>query len=121
MFVAKKDPKSNAIFVVPGSFHPALYVNTIYVLNFRWIWGNDTEECLVQPSGVKALIKYRHCMEPEGCMIYWDDHSFRVTLDNAQKGIAPGQVATLYLGDWCLGCGVITGAEFHERPLDHGV
>ncbi|KIM62049.1 hypothetical protein SCLCIDRAFT_15904 [Scleroderma citrinum Foug A] len=111
MFVAKKDPKENAVFVVPGSFHPALYVNTIHVENFSWIWTDSFPDDL-QTCGMKAQIKYRHCMECEGCVVYRNEHGLRIMLDAPQKGIAAGQVATLYLGDWCLGCGIIDGAEF---------
>lgn len=85
MFVAKKDPKRNAIFVVPGSSvkcpfipslsftirsrHPALFVNTIHVQNFNWIWSDNIPDDLLT-LGMKAQIKYRHCMESEGCIVY---------------------------------------------------
>ncbi|KAL4077193.1 tRNA-specific 2-thiouridylase [Scleroderma yunnanense] len=111
MFVAKKDPNQNAIFVVPGSFHPALYVNAINIEKFRWIWTNHIPEDLFQTSGMKAQVKYRHCMESEGCAVYRHERGLRIILDVPQKGIAAGQVATLYLDDWCLGCGIIDGAE----------
>ncbi|KAI6109608.1 tRNA-specific 2-thiouridylase [Pisolithus sp. B1] len=112
MFVAKKDLKTNAVFVVPGSYHPALHVNTIHVSNFEWIWTDSPPEGLQQSSGVAAQVKYRHCMESEGCVVHRDGDGLRLTLDVPQKGIAPGQVATLYLQDWCLGCGVIDEPEF---------
>ena len=43
-----------------------------------------------------------------------NEHGLRVVLDVPQKGVAEGQVATLYLGDWCLGCGNIDSAEFTD-------
>ncbi|KAI6127674.1 hypothetical protein EV401DRAFT_1932614 [Pisolithus croceorrhizus] len=51
-------------------------------------------------------------MTAEGCVVHWDGDGLRLTLDVPQKGIAPGQVAALYLQDWCLGCGVIDETEF---------
>lgn len=107
MFVAKKDLETNTVFVVPGSHHPALNVNTIHVSNFDWIWAGSPPVGLQQSSGMTAQVKYRHCMESEGCVVHRDGSGLRLRLDVSQKGIAPGQVATLYLQDWCLGCGVI--------------
>lgn len=114
MFVAKKDPETNTVFVVPGSHHPALHVNTIHVSDFDWIWTDSPPKGLQQPSGMTAQVKYRHCMESEDCVVHGDENGLRITLGAPQKGIAPGQVAVLYLHDWCLGCGVINGAEFKE-------
>ncbi|KAI6036394.1 tRNA methyl transferase-domain-containing protein [Pisolithus microcarpus] len=76
---------TNTVFVVPGSPPVGLQ----------------------QSSGMTAQVKYRHCMESAGCVVHRDGSGLRLRLDVPQKGIAPGQVATLYLQDWCLGCGVI--------------
>ncbi|KAI6045635.1 tRNA-specific 2-thiouridylase [Pisolithus marmoratus] len=112
MFVAKKDPETNTVFVVPGSHNPALHVNIIHVSNFDWIWTDRPPKELQQPSGMTAQVKYRHCMESEGCVVHRDENELRITLGVSQKGIASGQVVALYLHDWCLGCGVIDSAEF---------
>ncbi|KAG6376402.1 tRNA-specific 2-thiouridylase [Boletus reticuloceps] len=123
MFVAKKDPRANVIFVVPGADHPALYVEGIRVRNFHWIWADD-EPPEVRPSGLKAHIKYRHCMTDVPCTVHrWvlctslfkfgsltacrDTYGLHIIFHTPQKGIAPGQIATIYAEDWCLGCGVI--------------
>lgn len=39
----------------------------------------------------------------------------RIVFDEPEKGIAEGQVAVLWDGDWCLGCGTINGME-HAAP-----
>lgn len=31
----------------------------------------------------------------------------RIVFDEGQKAVAVGQVAAVWDGDWCLGCGVI--------------
>ncbi|KIJ69208.1 hypothetical protein HYDPIDRAFT_185069 [Hydnomerulius pinastri MD-312] len=111
MFVAKKDPETNTIFIVPGAHHPALFVRTLRVSDFNWIWANSPPVEISQPSGLKARIKYRHCMTDSPCTVYRDDRMMRMVFDEPQRGVAPGQIATLYLEDWCLGCGVIDFAE----------
>lgn len=35
----------------------------------------------------------------------------KIVIDILQHGGAPGQVAALWDGDWCLGCGTITKTE----------
>lgn len=39
------------------------------------------------------------------------DGTMRITFDKPQKAVAPGQIAVIYVGDWCLGCGIITQTE----------
>jgi len=34
-----------------------------------------------------------------------------ITINEPQKGVSPGQVAAVWLGDWCLGCGTITSTD----------
>ncbi|KAF8121668.1 tRNA methyl transferase-domain-containing protein [Boletus edulis] len=56
MFVAKKDPRANIIFVVPGADHPALYVEGIRVRDFHWIWADGEPPEVSRPSGLEAHI-----------------------------------------------------------------
>ena len=43
-----------------------------------------------------------------GCDATWDGPArLRITMDEADTGIAPGQFGVLYEGEVCLGCGVI--------------
>ena len=104
--------------------HPALYVESIRVRDFRWIWADDEPWQVSQPCGLKARVKYRHCMTDVPCTVHrWvvqnaprsirslipcrDTRGLHVLFRTPQKGIAPGQIATVYVDDWCLGCGVI--------------
>ncbi|KAF9227589.1 5-methylaminomethyl-2-thiouridylate-methyltransferase [Gyrodon lividus] len=111
MFVVKKDPETNTIFIAPGADHPALYFKNICVSDFSWIWADSPPEEVLQPSGLKARMKYRHCMTDIACTVYHDDLGMRITFDQPQRAVAPGQIATIYLEDWCLGCGVIDSSE----------
>ncbi|KAH7889484.1 tRNA-specific 2-thiouridylase [Phlebopus sp. FC_14] len=107
MFVSKKSPQTNMIYVVPGRNHPALYFTKLRLSAIHWIWDSDTPKDLTKPSGCQARIKYRYCMDDEPCTIYQDERGICITFDKPQNMAAPGQVAAIYLEDWCLGCGVI--------------
>lgn len=103
--------------------HPALYVESIRVRDFRWIWADDEPREVSQPCGLEARVKYRHCMTDVPCTVHrWvvhhpcsiqslipcrDTRGLNIIFRTPQKGIAPGQIATIYSRDWCLGCGII--------------
>ena len=37
----------------------------------------------------------------------WSDNAVQITFDEPHKAVAKGQIAVLYDGDLCLGCGTI--------------
>jgi tRNA-specific 2-thiouridylase len=55
------------------------------------------------------LCKLRHGPELTGCDIEWiaSARTIRVTLDEPDRGVAPGQFAVFYDGEVCLGSGKI--------------
>ena len=91
MFVTRKKPETNTILVVPGAYvvpivylprcsvshrdHPALYVASIRVRDFHWIWA-DGEPREVSQLGLDARVKYRHCMTDVPCTVYRWVHTF---------------------------------------------
>ncbi|KAI0080508.1 5-methylaminomethyl-2-thiouridylate-methyltransferase [Panus rudis PR-1116 ss-1] len=112
MYVAEKNPKTNDIFIVPGSQHPALFAHQIQARNWTWIWRNSPPKGIESSEGVKLSLKHRHCMSPVQCVARCVDggDSITITCDEPQHGVAAGQVAVLYDGDWCLGSGIIEKA-----------
>lgn len=44
------------------------------------------------------------------------DTLVEISFRQPQKAIAPGQVAVLWDGDWCLGSGTIVGAASEHSP-----
>ncbi|KAG2146213.1 tRNA-specific 2-thiouridylase [Suillus clintonianus] len=106
-FVVKKDIPKNIIYVVSGTDHPALYAQSLTVRDWTWIWADSPPKELVNPGGLKAGIKFRHVMSDIGCSVYSDNGHIRIDFDEPQKAVAPGQVATVYIENWCLGCGTI--------------
>ncbi|OBZ65692.1 tRNA-specific 2-thiouridylase MnmA [Grifola frondosa] len=112
MFVAKKDPVKNEIYVVPGSDHPALSCNSIWANEWEWIW-KDSPPAGIEDQGFRARMQFRHRMLDVPCVVRRRsvDGMIHITFQQPQTGIAQGQVAAVWEGNWCLGCGVIVETE----------
>ncbi|KAJ7679011.1 tRNA-specific 2-thiouridylase [Mycena polygramma] len=112
MYVARKDIPTNTIFVAPGR-DPSLYSSGVRVSDFAWIWPDSPPDKLL--DGVRLSVQIRHRMRPVLSTVKTHNSDGRTDVDIAfeepLKGVASGQVAALWDGDWCLGCGIITVAE----------
>ncbi|TFK46652.1 5-methylaminomethyl-2-thiouridylate-methyltransferase [Heliocybe sulcata] len=108
-FVADKDVAKNIVYVVQGGDHPALYRNRMNVRDFEWIWPDSPPLAVFDHiNGFKTRLKHRHMMETvPATMVRLDDKRMTISLDQPEKGIAPGQTVSVYHGDWCMGCGVV--------------
>ncbi|RDB22190.1 tRNA-specific 2-thiouridylase MnmA [Hypsizygus marmoreus] len=112
LFVARKDPSQNIIYVVPGKDHPSLYSSGIQIQNFAWIWADTPPLPIFTEEGFRARVKHRHRMESVLCTVRSPDkdpHGLLIEFDELEQGVAAGQVAALWdaEGDWVLGCGMI--------------
>lgn len=108
MFVSSKDQLSNTIYVVPGSDHEDLYSNTLRVSDFTWIWNDAIPPDLSTPQGFRVDLMHRYRMHSVPSTVRKaETGDLIVTADEPEKAVTPGQIAALYDGDWCLGCGVI--------------
>ncbi|KZT09561.1 tRNA 5-methylaminomethyl-2-thiouridylate-methyltransferase [Laetiporus sulphureus 93-53] len=110
MFVAKKDIHQNAVYIVPGPDHPALYCKGIVAKDWRWIWQNDPPPGIDTEHGFHGRIQIRHCMLDVPCIVRRekDESTMHITFEVPEKGVASGQVAAVWNRDWCLGCGIIS-------------
>ncbi|KAJ7067154.1 5-methylaminomethyl-2-thiouridylate-methyltransferase [Mycena amicta] len=108
LYVVYKDAPTNTIFVGPAQ-EPNLYTRTVEVNEFSWIWRDSPPQEL--HNGVRLVAQIRHKMVPVPCtarMVEGDPPNVRIDFDEPLRGVALGQVAALWDGDWCLGCGVIS-------------
>ncbi|KAI0780510.1 tRNA 5-methylaminomethyl-2-thiouridylate-methyltransferase [Trametes elegans] len=109
MFVARKDKERNAIYIVPGSDHPALSYKSITVDKFEWIWEDMPPPAIDTSQGLLAQVQFRHRMMDVPCRVYrQSDGTTRIEFRDPQSSVATGQVAVLWKNTWCLGCGAIT-------------
>jgi len=109
-YVVRIDVKKNLIFVSYEKFEPELVSKEIKVSNWHWI---DKEYNL--PLECSTKIRYRQ--EPQEATLLeskvkslpagrqgW---KLKVIYEEKQWGIAPGQTLTAYIGDECIGSGII--------------
>ncbi|KAF8912210.1 tRNA-specific 2-thiouridylase [Gymnopilus junonius] len=112
MFVAEKDVKENAILVVPGSTHQSLFTHVLNVPNFTWIWKHTPPPEINSLEGADLMVQHRYRMEPQKCNVKrMPVGALRIECEGPQQSVSPGQIATLWDGDWCLGCGVIESSS----------
>lgn len=100
-FVLDKDVKNNILIVSNGETD-ILYNDTLECDAFNFIptVPNEKEfEC-------EARIRHRQPLEKAKCIIL-DNGGVRLEFERKQRAIAEGQYAVIYIGQYCLGGGVI--------------
>ena len=99
LYVCGKSMADNTITVGPDE---ALYTDSL--LADDWVWGPIP--ALTEPVRVKAKVRYRQ-MEQWATAVPAEGGAVRVTFDEPQRAITPGQAVVLYDGDTVLGGGTI--------------
>jgi tRNA-uridine 2-sulfurtransferase len=100
-FVAGKNPDRNVLIVVQGHAHPLLYRSALEAADLSWIAGSSP------PDGACGA-KNRYRQADAACHArVMDSGLIRLSFDEPQWAVTPGQSAVLYDGEACLGGGVI--------------
>ncbi|MEO5928201.1 MAG: tRNA 2-thiouridine(34) synthase MnmA [Patescibacteria group bacterium] len=102
-YVAKKDDETNRLIVVPSDEHPLLYRTEATVHDLHWTRG----EAPKLPMKVATQVRYRQEAVQATMDVTEDPNVFRLVFEEPVKAVAPGQSAVLYLGQECLGGGII--------------
>ena len=102
-FVARKDIAKNTLWVVQGHDHPWLLSSALEADDVSWTAGTPPS-----PGAYAAKTRYRQADAP--CMLSGAGGGFRLSFEEAQWAVTPGQSAVLYDGEVCLGGGVIASA-----------
>ena len=101
-YVAAKNLERNALIVVQGNEHPLLYSTGLALCQIDWI--NATHPALPLPC--KAKTRYRQA--DQDCVVHQiKSGEYRVDFAKPQRAVTAGQQAVFYLGERCLGGGVI--------------
>jgi tRNA-specific 2-thiouridylase len=99
-FVADKRIDSNELVVVQGD-HALLYHHNLNTSDPHWI-GNPP----ILPLACTAKIRYRQ--QSQLCLVHpTDNGQLKVTFDQPQRAITPGQSIVFYDDDICLGGAII--------------
>ncbi|MFV2004181.1 MAG: tRNA 2-thiouridine(34) synthase MnmA [Gammaproteobacteria bacterium] len=103
-YVVEKDLINNILKVAQGHNHPAMFHNTLKTSQVNWISGFEPGDL----DKLKLSAKIRYRQSDQDCMIdKIDKEQYKVTFDEKQRAITPGQSVVFYQNEVCLGGGVI--------------
>jgi len=110
-YVAGKHLDSNTLVAVQGSQHPLLMSRRLWLekpdANNTAYWVDGSGPAL--PCRCTAKTRYRQA--DQSCVLEADGDRIRVTFDEPQWAVTPGQSAVFYDGEYCLGGAVIEQTE----------
>ncbi len=100
-YVADKNLEQNQLIVVQGSDHPLLFHDFLMANQLHWI-----NKPPAQTFRCQAKVRYRQ--PDQACRVEFSDNdTIKVTFEQPQRAITPGQSVVFYDQQRCLGGGVI--------------
>ncbi|KAF9519791.1 hypothetical protein BS47DRAFT_1370574 [Hydnum rufescens UP504] len=107
-FVARKNIATNEVVVVDRGDHPALMSSALTVCNWHWIWPDRIPPEVDTDEGFNAKVQIRHRMRAsEASVRRTGEGKYELKFREPQHAATPGQIAAIWDGDCCLGCGRI--------------
>lgn len=103
-FVAKKDVENNILYAVQGD-EDVLYSTSCEVSSLSFILGEAPAQ------EFDCTVRLRHRQKDRGCRVQILDGSAHVDFCDKQRAVTPGQSAVFYIGEVCLGGGVVESAQ----------
>ena len=101
-FVAAKNLENNKLIVVQGEDHPLLFTDGLVCSSPDWVAGE------APASSFSCTGKVRYRQDDQACQVeVLADGRCKVTFDQPQRAVTPGQSMVFYQNEVCLGGGVI--------------
>ena len=108
LFVVGKDLNKNILYVAEGE-------NNDYLMSDSCIVEDINFNCEERPINCTAKFRYRQ-KDNDVELSYLDDGNILVKYDNV-KSVTPGQACVFYLGDKCIGGGIIKEVRKNNKKL----
>lgn len=108
-FVLAKDLQRNRLIVGQGHEHPMLMSTELTAYKLDWIAMQPPKQ-VFDEQGFKCTAKTRYRQPDQNCTVYalnQDASAVKVTFDEPQRAVTPGQSVVFYMADVCMGGGVI--------------
>ena len=99
-YVADKQLDDNVLLVVQGSDHPLLFKSQLTAIETHWINGKPE-------FPLRCAAKTRYRQADQYCLVEPTNNGLKVSFDEAQRAITPGQYVVFYQDQHCLGGAVI--------------
>jgi tRNA-specific 2-thiouridylase len=104
-YVIEKRLDTNQLVVAQGNDHPLLFSDSLRCDDIEWIDGEGP----ALPFSGQAKTRYRQ--HDQRCSVIREAGGYRVSFEDPQRSVTPGQSVCIYNDDWCLGGSVITSTE----------
>lgn len=109
MFVVGKDLDKNILYIATGNDNEYLVSDSCLVDSVNWIYNEKVTCCT-------AKFRYSQA-ETEVELVWLENDKLLVKYPQGVKSVTPGQVCTLYLGEICLGGGIIEEVRKDGKKL----
>lgn len=100
-YVVGKDMARQVLIIGQGHEHPLMQSRSLYASMIDWVAGEAPQ----LPLMCTAKTRYRQA--DQACTITASESGYRVTFDELQRAVTPGQSVVFYQDEVCLGGGVI--------------
>lgn len=101
-YAVEKDMQRNVLVVAQGHDHPRLQSSGLIASQLHWV---DADKVI---SPMRCTAKSRYRQQDFECLLeQLDENNWRVTFDQPQRAVTPGQSVVFYQQEKCLGGGII--------------
>lgn len=100
-YVIAKDLQRNVLIIGQGNNNPYLFANALTCQDIYWV--NPIN--LSNPLQLTAKVRYRQA--DQVCTLTQTMTGYHISFAEPQRAVTPGQSVVLYLGEICLGGGII--------------